>query len=51
MPASRILIIDDDESIRKVIGYMLEEAGYTVDTALSAELGLRAIAERRPTSS
>ncbi len=46
--ADRILIIDDDESIRKVIGFMLEEAGYHVDTAASAEAGLRAIAGQRP---
>jgi two-component system NtrC family response regulator len=46
--ASRVLIIDDDESLRKVMGYMLEEAGYVVDRAASAEEGLRAIAERRP---
>ena len=46
--ADRILIIDDDESIRKVIGFMLEEAGYRVDTAASAEAGLRAIAGQRP---
>ncbi len=45
---SRVLIIDDDESLRKVIGYMLEEAGYDVDRAASADAGLRAIAERRP---
>ena len=48
MVASRILIIDDDESVRKVIGYMLEEAGYDVVRAASADEGLRAIAERRP---
>ncbi len=46
--ASRVLIIDDDESLRKVMGYMLEEAGYDVDRAASAEEGLRRIGERRP---
>jgi two-component system NtrC family response regulator len=46
--AERILIIDDDESIRKVLGFMLEEAGYRVDKAASAEEGLRAIAQHRP---
>jgi two-component system NtrC family response regulator len=46
--SERILLIDDDESIRKVIGYMLEEAGYTVETAGSADGGLRAFSERRP---
>ena len=48
MSASRVLIIDDDESLRKVIGYMLEEAGYEVDRAASAEEGLAILAERRP---
>jgi len=30
---ARILIVDDDESIRKTIASILEEKGYTVDTA------------------
>ncbi len=48
MAPSRVLIIDDDESIRKVLGFMLEEAGYVVDKAASADAGLRAIAAARP---
>jgi DNA-binding NtrC family response regulator len=48
MAANRVLIIDDDESLRKVIGYMLEEAGYDVDRAASAEEGLRLVESRRP---
>jgi DNA-binding NtrC family response regulator len=32
---SRILVIDDDESIRKTIATILEEKGYKVDTAAS----------------
>jgi two-component system NtrC family response regulator len=48
MPASRVLIIDDDESLRKVIGYMLEEAGYAVDRAATPDEGLRAVVEQRP---
>jgi DNA-binding NtrC family response regulator len=31
--SARILVIDDDESIRKVLATILEEKGYTVDTA------------------
>ncbi|HEU4929835.1 MAG TPA: response regulator, partial [Candidatus Krumholzibacteria bacterium] len=48
MAINRVLIIDDDESLRKVIGYMLEEAGYDVDRAASAEEGLRLVETRRP---
>jgi two-component system NtrC family response regulator len=48
MSTERILLIDDDESIRKVIGYMLEEAGYAVETVGSADLALKAFTERRP---
>ncbi len=29
----RILVVDDDESIRKVLATILEDEGYTVDTA------------------
>jgi len=45
---SRILIIDDDESIRTVLGYMLEEAGHDVDRAENAEAGLAAVSGHRP---
>jgi len=31
--SARILVVDDDESIRKVLATILEEEGYTVDTA------------------
>jgi DNA-binding NtrC family response regulator len=47
-PVTRILIIDDDESIRKVLGYILEEDGYAVDTAATADEGLSRIFETRP---
>ncbi|RLI46147.1 hypothetical protein DRO69_03740 [Candidatus Bathyarchaeota archaeon] len=30
---ARILVVDDDESIRKVLATILEEKGYVVDTA------------------
>jgi DNA-binding NtrC family response regulator len=30
---ARIIVVDDDESIRKVLATILEEKGYTVDTA------------------
>jgi len=38
--SSRILVIDDDESIRKTISMTLQHAGYVVDTA---ETGKQAI--------
>ena len=31
--SARILVVDDDESIRKVLATILEEEGYTVDTS------------------
>jgi len=48
MAHSRILLVDDDESIRKVLGYMLEEAGYGVESAPGADAGLRMASARRP---
>lgn len=36
-----LLLIDDSLSIRKFVGRMLEAAGYTVDTAVDGEEGLR----------
>ena len=38
---ARILVIDDDESIRKTITSILEENGYIVDTAESGEEAIR----------
>ncbi|NIM18796.1 MAG: response regulator [Candidatus Latescibacteria bacterium] len=48
MPLGKILIIDDDESIRKVLGFILEEAGYQVETSGSAQEGLDRISQGRP---
>jgi len=39
--SSRILIIDDDESVRRTLSSILEEKGYIVDTAKSAEEALK----------
>jgi len=44
----RILLIDDDESIRKVIGYMLEEKYAAVDTAATAAEALVMFQSHRP---
>ncbi|MGF3523004.1 MAG: response regulator [Candidatus Bathyarchaeia archaeon] len=39
-PPDRILIIDDDENIRKVMKTILEDEGYFVDTAETAKEGI-----------
>ena len=43
-----ILIIDDDTSLRRVLEYNLQEAGYSVAAAASGEEGLRLFAEVQP---
>ncbi len=40
-----VLLIDDSLSIRKFVGRMLESAGFSVDTAIDGEEGLRKAAE------
>ncbi len=47
-PAARILIVDDDESVRDVISVLLKEEGYHCDTASGAEMALD-MAEREDT--
>src|SRR5450631_4714129 len=44
----KILIIDDDTSLRRVLEYNLQEAGYAVATASSGEEGLRLFADVSP---
>jgi DNA-binding NtrC family response regulator len=39
--SARILIVDDDESIRKVLKTILEEEGYWVDTAANGKEAIR----------
>jgi len=39
--SAKILIIDDDESIRRTLSSVLEEKGYVVDTARNAEEALK----------
>jgi len=43
-----ILIIDDDTSLRRVLEYNLQEAGYAVAAAASGEEGLRLFDEAAP---
>ena len=45
---SKILIIDDDQSIRKVMTVTLQDAGYQVFTAQDGESGLKIFADERP---
>ena len=45
---SKILIIDDDESIRKVLTLTLQDVGYQVLTAADGEGGLKIFADERP---
>lgn len=43
-----ILVIDDDTSLRRVLEYNLQEAGYAVATAASGAEGLRRFEEVKP---
>jgi DNA-binding NtrC family response regulator len=45
MKKSSILLIDDDDSLRRVIEFSLIEAGYRVDAAPNGEEGLRLFAK------
>ena len=38
---ARILVVDDDESIRKVLATILEDNGYAVDTAKNGEEAIK----------
>jgi DNA-binding NtrC family response regulator len=44
----KILVIDDDASLRRVVEYNLQEAGYQVLSAAGGEDGLRLFAEEVP---
>src|SRR5579859_2584484 len=47
--APGILVVDDDESLRRVIELMLQEAGYEVITASNGTEALAVIDEAMPT--
>lgn len=47
--SEQILLIDDDASLRRVIEFTLEQAGYPLLTASSGEEGLRLFRQHRPT--
>ena len=46
--ASKLLVIDDDEAIRKVLTVTLQDAGYQVRTAKDGENGLKIFVDERP---
>ncbi|MAI89403.1 sigma-54 dependent transcriptional regulator [Ponticaulis sp.] len=46
--SAEILIVDDEPDIRDLIGGVLEDEGYTIRTAGTAEGALAAVAERKP---
>ena len=48
MARGKILVVDDDASIRKVLGFILEETGYTVRTASSGADALEIIDKDLP---
>ncbi|HUV32582.1 MAG TPA: response regulator, partial [Devosiaceae bacterium] len=43
-----VLIVDDEEDIRELIGGILEDEGYATRTAHDSDAALKAIAARRP---
>jgi DNA-binding NtrC family response regulator len=43
---ARILIVDDDESIRKVLSTILEDEGYTVDVAMNGKDAIKKFNEK-----
>lgn len=48
MARGKILIVDDDASIRKVLGFILEESGYAVRAAASGAEALETFAKEPP---
>lgn len=43
-----VLVADDEQDIRDLVGHRLEQAGYDVIHAADGEEGLRAVREREP---
>lgn len=46
--SKKILVVDDEQSIVTLLQYNLEQAGYSVITALDGEQGLEAAVDIRP---
>jgi CheY-like chemotaxis protein len=47
---ANILVVDDEDSLRRVTQVKLQQAGYTVETAASGERAIEQLA-RRPSNS
>jgi DNA-binding NtrC family response regulator len=45
MTANRILVVDDEDSLRRVLQVQLEQSGYSVDTAADAQQALSVLQE------
>ncbi|GAB4247312.1 response regulator [Deferrisoma sp.] len=45
---AKILLVDDEEEVRRVLGELLTRAGHEVVVAADGEEGLRAFREHRP---
>ena len=48
MQKKRILVVDDEEDIRELVGYNLSRDGYMVDSAVSGEEALKITKKNRP---
>jgi two-component system alkaline phosphatase synthesis response regulator PhoP len=46
--AKKILVIDDDPGLLELVGFILEQQGYEVITALDGSEGLRKVMEEKP---
>lgn len=44
----RVLVVDDDASVRRLAGYLLGSAGYDVTTARDGQEALAAVSAERP---
>jgi CheY-like chemotaxis protein len=47
-PSRRVLIVDDDDAIRQLLGEILADAGYVVDQARGGREGLERVAAAAP---
>jgi DNA-binding response OmpR family regulator len=48
MSASRVLVVDDEADVRRLVRELLERAGYTVDEASNGRAALRAVYASKP---